>query len=931
MSAPASPVVVASPAPAVAPAVPGSADARNPLTVPHLASPADSAPLTPHSVAAQSPAPSEGSGTAPPNPHSRSSTLNTVTDSSSSSSDQPGTWTPSDSGSRSGLSSRKASSVGLGVYDQDRRGSEATTASEADSTYSGASTTHATRAPGHPHLNQGHRIQRVNSHHRSLEEPPSADDDAEPGPPDHSRLRAAAEGLPGPDARGVGYRAGSFRGESPSSQAHSPSIGASGATTPGGTATPPQFIFAKIGERKRAASHSNLFSMSRQSTKQHHPGPLHDLRRFLNDHLHHGKSGSGSSDKSSRAASMSSHGGGGHGGSSFGPGSGSHAPSASGSMFDLGGPGGDAGGTAGSTPRSGKSSPHHGSQPGTPSGARTPVERDYTDTLYHPEYHGHGRHSPPLGEDHAHLSKKYGKWGKVLGSGAGGTVRLIRRGKDHSVFAVKEFRARRAGETEREYVKKVTAEFCIGSTLHHPNIIQTVDIISDHGHYYEVMQYAEFDLFSIVMSGKMSRPEIYCVFKQIVDGVDYLHSMGLAHRDLKLDNCVMTPDNTVKLIDFGTAVVFRYPDQKPTKASGVVGSDPYLAPEVIGKKDYDPRLTDVWSVAIIFCCMVLRRFPWKLPDTKSDASYRLYVSSHPELCRAPSSPNAFIGGKPLPSRASTFDPASRTSTKSGSSTPAESAFNTALAGANVETAHDRRKDYAHLSITQLDRVESPGSMSQPSPALSANGRDDALAGSVGSLRIDEEESGSTVGSALHRTPSRESAATAVEQEGASTMMGRPRAASSATRPRTADGPPPSSSAFFNAASQAQQTPGAGSSASSTTSGTGAAAGGRGRSDSVASNATWTTGAADSIFRLLPRETRSCLTRMLTIEPSIRCTLADLLRGGEGDDIDERRRDDWLTSLKPCIYDKGAMPTDKDSYHQHIKIPADNSKMPRQKK
>ncbi|KPV75165.1 uncharacterized protein RHOBADRAFT_36013 [Rhodotorula graminis WP1] len=365
--------------------------------------------------------------------------------------------------------------------------------------------------------------------------------------------------------------------------------------------------------------------MSRQSTKQHHPGPLHDLRRFLNDHLHHGKSGSGGSDKSSRAASMSSHG---HG-SSFGPGS-SHGPSASGSMFDLGGPGGgDAGGTAGSTPRSGKSSPRNGSQPGTPSGARTPVERDYTDTLYHPEYHGHGRHSPPLGEDHAHLSKKYGKWGKVLGSGAGGTVRLIRRGKDHSVFAVKEFRARRAGETEREYVKKVTAEFCIGSTLHHPNIIQTVDIISDHGHYYEVMQYAEFDLFSIVMSGKMSRPEIYCVFKQIVDGVDYLHSMGLAHRDLKLDNCVMTPDNTVKLIDFGTAVVFRYPDQKPTKASGVVGSDPYLAPEVIGKKDYDPRLTDVWSVAIIFCCMVLRRFPWKLPDTKSDASYRLYVSSHP--------------------------------------------------------------------------------------------------------------------------------------------------------------------------------------------------------------------------------------------------------------------------------------------------------------
>ncbi|GAA6047064.1 hypothetical protein JCM3770_004178 [Rhodotorula araucariae] len=829
-----------------------------------------------------------------PSEHARSSTVSSVTSDSASSSSAP--------------PSRKPSSVGLGFLGSESRTyNRGGAAPDNASTYSVASSVatafpDGTGAGAGAQFSDSYRIERVHSHHRSLEEP--REDEPDHGPPDHSRLRAAAEGLPGHDARPLGYRGGSFRGESPSSQTGSPSLGASGATTPGGTATPPQFIFAKIGERKRAASHSNLFSMSRQSTKQHHAGPLHDLRRFLNDHLHHGKGGTGSG--------TATAGGGAHGDRAqlraASMGHGAHGRS----MFEVGA-------AEGSTPRSGKSSPRAGSQPGTPPGARTPVERDYTDTILHPEYHGHGRHSPPLGEDHANLQKKYGKWGKILGSGAGGTVRLIRRGKDQSVFAVKEFRARRAGETEREYVKKVTAEFCIGSTLHHPNIIETVDIISDHGHYYEVMQYAEFDLFSIVMSGKMTRPEIYCVFKQIVDGVDYLHSMGLAHRDLKLDNCVMMGDNTVKLIDFGTAVVFRYPDQKPTKATGVVGSDPYLAPEVIGKKEYDPRLTDVWSVAIIFCCMILRRFPWKLPDAKSDASYRLYVSSHPELCHAPSSPSALVGGKPLPSRATTFDPASRTTTKSGSSTPggalgADSAFNTALSAANVETAHDRRKDYSNLSITALDRVESPSSMSQfgagqPSPALSAstNGRDDTLTGSVGSLRIDEEDAGGVVAS-----PSRESASTAVDGGGPD-GTGRPRAASSA-RPRTADLPPPSSSAFFNAASAAQSNSPA-----------------RGRSDSVASNATWTTGAADSIFRLLPRETRSCLTRMLTIEPGIRCTFADLLRGGEGDDVDERRRDEWLNSLRPCIYNKGAMPNNKDDYHQHIKIPPDTSKMPRQKK
>jgi serine/threonine protein kinase len=149
------------------------------------------------------------------------------------------------------------------------------------------------------------------------------------------------------------------------------------------------------------------------------------------------------------------------------------------------------------------------------------------------------------------------------------------------------------------------------------------------------MEYAPYDLFSVVMSGSMSRPEIYCVFRQIVDGVDYLHGMGLAHRDLKLDNCVMTKENVVKIIDFGTATVFHYPGKAPQKATGIVGSDPYLAPEVLTGRAYDPQKSDVWSIAIIFLCMTLRRFPWKIPDTKSDINFRSFVNVHPDLSVRP--------------------------------------------------------------------------------------------------------------------------------------------------------------------------------------------------------------------------------------------------------------------------------------------------------
>ncbi|KTB19881.1 Nitrogen permease reactivator protein [Nakaseomyces glabratus] len=143
---------------------------------------------------------------------------------------------------------------------------------------------------------------------------------------------------------------------------------------------------------------------------------------------------------------------------------------------------------------------------------------------------------------------------------------------------------------------------------------------------FQVMEYCDYDLFAIVMSNKMSYEEICCCFKQILCGVQYLHSIGLAHRDLKLDNCVINSKGIVKLIDFGAAVVFSYPFSKTlVEASGIVGSDPYLAPEVCIFTKYDPRPVDIWSTAIIFACMILKKFPWKIPKLR-DNSFKLFCS-----------------------------------------------------------------------------------------------------------------------------------------------------------------------------------------------------------------------------------------------------------------------------------------------------------------
>lgn len=60
-------------------------------------------------------------------------------------------------------------------------------------------------------------------------------------------------------------------------------------------------------------------------------------------------------------------------------------------------------------------------------------------------------------------------------------------------------------------------------------------------------------------------------------------------------------------------------------ALGIVGSDPYLAPEVYDSREYDAAAVDVWSLAIIYCCMSLRRFPWKIPRM-TDNSFKLFAA-----------------------------------------------------------------------------------------------------------------------------------------------------------------------------------------------------------------------------------------------------------------------------------------------------------------
>ncbi|KAF9482354.1 other/HAL protein kinase [Pholiota conissans] len=258
---------------------------------------------------------------------------------------------------------------------------------------------------------------------------------------------------------------------------------------------------------------------------------------------------------------------------------------------------------------------------------------------------GDGRARSVAGESAVSLTQKYGVCQKIaIGKGATSVVRLAHKWdrSEEKLYAIKEFRKRRKNESEKEYVKKLTAEFCISSTLHHPNIVETVDLVQDENqHWCEVMEFCPGgDLYAAIKKGGMSPSEVECCFKQIINGVSYLHSQGVAHRDIKPENLFFDTKGHLKIGDYGASTVYRLPWEATVHMStGLCGSEPYIAPEQFLGKPYDARLVDIWAVGIVYYCLHFQELPWRAAQPATDPLYSSYAqacaSSNPAVSACP--------------------------------------------------------------------------------------------------------------------------------------------------------------------------------------------------------------------------------------------------------------------------------------------------------
>ncbi|KAK1564979.1 hypothetical protein Q3G72_016147 [Acer saccharum] len=197
---------------------------------------------------------------------------------------------------------------------------------------------------------------------------------------------------------------------------------------------------------------------------------------------------------------------------------------------------------------------------------------------------------------------------KELGSGNFGVARLGRDKKTKELVAVKYI------ERGKKIDENVQREIINHRSLRHPNIIRFKEVLLTPTHLAIVMEYAAGgELFARICSaGRFSEDEARFFLQQLISGVSYCHSMEICHRDLKLENTLLdgNPTPRLKICDFGyskSGLLHSIP-------KSTVGTPAYIAPEVLSRKEYDGKISDVWSCGVTLYVMLVGAYPFEDPE-----------------------------------------------------------------------------------------------------------------------------------------------------------------------------------------------------------------------------------------------------------------------------------------------------------------------------
>ena len=215
----------------------------------------------------------------------------------------------------------------------------------------------------------------------------------------------------------------------------------------------------------------------------------------------------------------------------------------------------------------------------------------------------------------------------TLGEGAFGKVRRCLHKGSGQVFALKQMC--KSDIVQMGQVEHIMQETQILSTITHPFVTNKFGGFVTKANLILIMEFCPGgDLFDQLYRHKsFSLKDVRIFSSQILLPLEYLHALGIVHRDLKLENVLVAQDGALKLTDFGFAKKIKY------RSWTLCGTPEYLAPEIILEKGHG-KAVDWWAFGVLFYEMLNGHSPFEAEDHL--ATYQKILDgtvNYPVRCR----------------------------------------------------------------------------------------------------------------------------------------------------------------------------------------------------------------------------------------------------------------------------------------------------------
>lgn len=163
----------------------------------------------------------------------------------------------------------------------------------------------------------------------------------------------------------------------------------------------------------------------------------------------------------------------------------------------------------------------------------------------------------------------------------------------------------------------IKEEIAIMKKLNHDNVVSLIEVLDDpeEDSLYMVLEMCKKGVVMKVGLDETADPydeeTCRCWFRDMILGIEYLHAQGIVHRDIKPDNCLITNDDVLKIVDFGVSEMFEKQSDMATAKSA--GSPAFMPPELCVARhgQVSGRAADIWSMGVTLYCLRYGRIPFE--------------------------------------------------------------------------------------------------------------------------------------------------------------------------------------------------------------------------------------------------------------------------------------------------------------------------------